>query len=159
MPKLRKGDSMFIFGFTISMAVIWLIVAILLLIIEALTIGLTTIWFAVGAVIALIAALLNFALWVQIGLFTICSVCLLAFTRKFFVEKLRTGAEKTNTEAILGETAIVLTSIKPLSVGRVKVNGQEWAAIGLAENMEIAEGSLVKVTAIEGVKLVVIPIQ
>ena len=48
---------MTIFGITLSAAVVWLVIAGLLAIIEAFTLGLTTIWFAGGAVAASISAM------------------------------------------------------------------------------------------------------
>jgi len=48
---------MTIMGITLSAAVIWIIAAAILAIIEALTMGLSTIWFAGGAVAAAIAAM------------------------------------------------------------------------------------------------------
>ena len=40
---------MTLFGLTVSTIVFWLIIALIMLIVEALTAGLTTIWFAGGA--------------------------------------------------------------------------------------------------------------
>ena len=102
-----------LFGITVSMIVVWLAVALAMLVIEALTVGLTTIWFAAGALVALIAALLDLSLAVQIVVFLAVSICLLVFTRKIFVEKLKAGSEKTNVDALVGEKAIVVSPIRP----------------------------------------------
>lgn len=148
---------MTIFGITVSMIVVWLAVALIMLIIEALTVGLTTIWFAAGALAALIAALLDMTIAVQIVVFLAVSVCLLIFTRKIFVEKLKAGAEKTNADALVGEKAIVVSPIRPYKVGQVKVGGQIWSAVGENPDEEFAVDQLVKVKAIEGVKAIVAP--
>ena len=50
---------MVLFGISISMIVCWLVIALIMLIVEALTAGLTTIWFAGGAFAALICALFD----------------------------------------------------------------------------------------------------
>ena len=50
---------MTLFGLTFSTIVFWLIIALIMLIVEALTAGLTTIWFAGGAFAALVCALLD----------------------------------------------------------------------------------------------------
>ena len=50
----REGDFMVLFGISISMIVFWLVIALIMLIVEAFTAGLTTIWFAGGAFAALI---------------------------------------------------------------------------------------------------------
>ena len=83
---------MTVLGLYVSMIVVWLAIALIMLVIEALTVGLATIWFAAGALVALIAALLDFSIAVQIVLFLAVSICLLVFTRKIFVEKLKAGS-------------------------------------------------------------------
>ena len=147
---------MTIFGISVSMAVIWLALAVIFLIIEAITVGLATIWFAAGAFAAFVLSLLNVPVLAQVVIFLAVSCCLLVFTRKIFVEKLRTGSESTNVDALIGETGIVTEEIRPLTVGQVKINGQIWSALG-KDDETIEKDRLVKVIAIEVVKLIVIP--
>ena len=150
---------MTVFGINESMIVIWLAVALVMLVIEALTVGLATIWFAAGALVALLAALLDFSIAVQIVLFLAVSICLLVFTRKIFVEKLKAGSEKTNVDALVGEKGVVISPIHPYEVGQVKVGGQVWSAVGKNPDETFAVDQLVKINAIEGVKLVVTPVK
>ena len=147
---------MTIFGISVSMAVIWLALAVIFLIIEAITDVLATIWFAARAFAAFVLSLLNVPVLAQVVIFLAVSCCLLVFTRKIFVEKLRTGSESTNVDALIGETGIVTEEIRPLTVGQVKINGQVWSALG-KDDETIEKDRLVKVIAIEGVKLIVIP--
>ena len=79
------------------------------------------------------------------------------FTRKIFVEKLKTGSEKTNVDALIGTKGIVVQPIRPFAVGQVKVNGQVWSAVGKTPETDIEQGREVKVHAIEGIKVVVTP--
>ena len=144
-------------GLTIGMPVFWLAAAVIFAVSEALTVGLVTIWFAGGALVALIAALLGASTTVQVVLFFLVSIGLLVSTRKVFVKKLKTGTEKTNVDALIGEEAKVLTDIKPFEPGSIKLKGQEWTAIAKDGNLSIASGEIVKVVAIEGVKAVVKP--
>lgn len=137
--------------------VFWLIAAVIFGISEALTVGLVTIWFAGGALVALAAALLGASMPVQVILFFVVSIGLLVSTRKVFVKKLKTGNAKTNVDALIGEEAKVLTTIKPFEPGSIKLKGQEWTAVARDENLIIASGEIVKVIAIEGVKAVVKP--
>lgn len=139
----------------ISMVWIWLAAAIIFIIIEAVTVGLTTIWFAAGALVALILALIKVGVGVQVAVFLILSLVLLATTRKIFVNKLKTGSEKTNVDALVGEEAVVLEDITPFNTGLVKVKGQNWTAIAADKDASILKGSTVKIKAIEGVKLIV----
>ena len=149
---------MTVFGINVSMIVIWLAVALVMLVIEALTVGLATIWFAAGALVALLAALLDFSIAVQIVLFLAVSICLLVFTRKIFVEKLKAGSEKTNVDALVGEKGVVISPIHPYEVGQVKVGGQVWSAVGKNPDETFAVDQLVKINAIAGVNLVVTPV-
>ncbi len=150
---------MTLFGLTVSTIVFWLIIALIMLIVEALTAGLTTIWFAGGAFAALVCALLDLPTAVQIVIFFIVSICLLVFTRKIFVEKLKTGSQKTNVDALIGERAIVEAAIPAYGVGQVKVGSQVWSAVCEKPDMEIEAGKLVKIHAIEGVKVIVVPVK
>ena len=150
---------MTLFGLTVSTIVFWLIIALIMLIVEALTAGLTTIWFAGGAFAALVCALLDLPTAVQIVIFFIVSICLLVFTRKIFVEKLKTGSQKTNVDALIGERAIVEAAIPAYGVGQVKVGSQVWSAVCEKPDMEIEAGKLVKIHAIECVKVIVVPVK
>ena len=146
---------MTIMGITLSAAVIWLIVAAVLAIIEALTMGLSTIWFAGGAVAAAIAAMANCPFIVQFIIFLVVSVLLLYFTRPLVKDKLKVGTTKTNADALLGKTAIVTSDITAAEPGQAKVGGMEWSAVSEDAELPIAAGTAVIIKGIEGVKLIV----
>ncbi len=148
---------MTILGLHISMTIIWLVVMIGFLIAEALTVGLVGIWFAGGALVAVILSLLEVSPLMQIIVFFAVSICLLVFTRKIFVEKLNTGKENTNVDALIGETGQVISTIYPMEIGQVKLKGQVWSALADDSLLTIEEGTYVTIKAIEGVKLIVIP--
>ncbi len=145
---------MTIMGITLSAAVLWLIAAAVLAIIEALTMGLSTIWFAGGAVAAAIAAMANCPFLVQFIIFLVVSILLLYFTRPLVKDKLKVGTTKTNADALVGKTAVVTSDITATEPGQVKVSGMEWSAV--SENAEhIGAGTAVIIKGIEGVKLIV----
>lgn len=148
---------MTILGLHISMTIFWLIVMIGFLIAEAVTVGLVGIWFAGGALVAVILSLFEVSPLMQIIVFFAVSICLLVFTRKIFVEKLNTGKENTNVDALIGETGQVTMTINPMEVGQVKLKGQVWSALADDSLLTIEEGTYVTIKAIEGVKLIVIP--
>ena len=50
-------------------AIVWLVLLVVLLAIEAVTLGLTTIWFAGGALVAFVLALAGAGLFIQIAVF------------------------------------------------------------------------------------------
>ena len=139
----------------IAMWIIWLVAAAVLLVIEGLTMGLTTIWFAIGALCAMIVALLGGGLAMQIICFVVVSVLMLLFTRKIFVDKLKTGKETTNIDSMIGKVGEVRAEIKPYMPGIIYVWGQEWTAISSKQDEEFEPGSKVRVVGVDGVKLLV----
>lgn len=150
---------MTILGITLSAAVIWLIIAAVCGLIEAITMGLTTIWFTGGAIIASIVAMAGFSIVVQVIVFLLVSMLLIYFTRPLAKRKLNVGNEKTNVEALVGREAIVTETIEPFSSGQAKVDGLVWSAIATDSHSTIKSGATVKIDSIEGVKLVVSPSQ
>ena len=137
---------------------VWLLVAVIFGVVEAATVQLMSIWFALGAVAAMVSALLGASVWVQFGVFLAVSILVLAFTRPLVKKVLKVGRVHTNADSLVGRIAAVTVEIAgPGEVGRVLVDGQDWAA-GSEEGIPIAPGERVLVKGIEGVKLVVEPI-
>ncbi|MCR5282434.1 MAG: NfeD family protein [Lachnospiraceae bacterium] len=135
---------------------IWLIVLIAAILIELATMGLTTIWFAGGAAIACIEAALKFPLWLQIASFLIVSIVLLFFTRPIAFKYFNKNVTRTNSEALIGQKAVVVSDINNIEgLGRVLVEGKEWSAKAAIDGDKIPTGAIVIVKAIEGVKLLV----
>ena len=145
---------MTIFGITLSAAVLWLILAAICGIVEAITLGLTTIWFAGGAVAASIAAMAGFSLVVQVAAFLVVSILLIYFTRPIARKKLKIGKEKTNVNALVGKEALVTETIEPLHTGQAKVDGLVWSAAASDEHTTIQKGATVIINGIEGVTLI-----
>ena len=134
---------------------IWLVVLAILLVIEFLTLGLTTVWFAGGALIAFLVSLAGGPLWLQLLLFIAVSVVLLLFTRPLAMKYLNKDVQKTNVDSIPGQKGIVTATIDNLKAeGQVTIQGMEWTARAKNGNT-IEKGKVVRVTAVEGVKLIV----
>ena len=105
--------------------VIWLSLFVLFLVIEIITMGLTTIWFAGGALVAFLVAVLGLGLGVQIIIFAIVSLALLAVTRPLAMKYFNQERQKTGAELLIGQKALVIEEIDTLSSkGRVEVRGQ-----------------------------------
>lgn len=138
---------------TVDVAIVWIVIAVFLAIIEAATMGITTIWFAAGALVAAFSAMFIDSLMAQIAIFLLVSVLLLVFTRpvvnKYFSKK----TVKTNADALVGMTGVVVDTIGPIKPGQVKVNGQMWTAIAGDDIIYKDEEVIVK--EISSVKLVV----
>ena len=109
-----------------------------------------------GSVSAFIASILGASIEVQIAVFAITTTIMIIFmkplVKKFFKNKDDT---KMNNNAMIGKKGIVIKEINPLEeTGQVKVAGELWSAITL-DNTKIQTNEIVKVTKVEGVKLVV----
>lgn len=118
----------------------WLGSMVLFLVIEAITVGLATIWFAAGALVALLAAVFGVGLIGQIFLFFTASLILLIFTRPIALKYMNPHSVRTNYEDALDKV--------------VKVTARLQDDDGV---MEV--GELAKVTAVEGVKLILVPFE
>ena len=91
----------------------------------------------------------------QLAVFFIVSLALLIFTRPFALKFINKDAVKTNAESLVGRTARVTSRIdNDLATGTAVVNGQEWTARS-ADGTPIAEGTMVEIKEIKGVKLMV----
>lgn len=138
-----------------NMSVVWVVVMVIFLVIEAATAGLTCIWFAIGALAALIAALFGAPIWLQLVWFFVVSVVTLYFTRPLVLKYVNSRSQPTNADMVIGKEALVTEAIDNVeSAGAVAVGGKVWTA--RSENGEPIEvGSIVTVLRIEGVKLIV----
>lgn len=136
--------------------IIWLVLLILFIGVEAATLGLTSIWFAGGALAAMIVAVLNGPIWLQIIVFLIVALVLLFFTRPVAVKYFNKERVKTNVESVVGKQAVVTRDINNLlGTGTVTVSGQEWTARSCEEGITIPKDTIVIVEAVSGVKLMV----
>ena len=134
---------------------LWLALFVVFLIVEAGTVALVSIWFALGALAALVSCVLGAEMWLQITVFLVVSLVLLALLWKLVRSKLTTT--KTNVDSVIGAEGYVTEAIDNLSyTGRVKLGGITWAARSTS-GAGIPVGTLVKVERIEGVKVFVSP--
>jgi membrane protein implicated in regulation of membrane protease activity len=137
-------------------AVIWLVLLVILLGIEAVTLGLTTIWFAGGALAAFLLSLAGADLLVQLVCFCVVSVILLIFTRPVAVRYLNRDRVQTNASSLIGTAAVVTEEIDNLAgTGQVQVQGQEWTARSTSDELVISSGTHVVIREIRGVRLIV----
>ena len=137
-----------------NMSIVWVVIMVVFLVVEAATAGLTCIWFAIGALAALIAALFGAPIWLQLVWFFVVSVVTLYFTRPLVLKYVNSRSQPTNADMVIGKEALVTEAIDNVeSAGAVAVGGKVWTA--RSENGEPIEvGSIVTVLRIEGVKLI-----
>lgn len=139
-------------------AYVWLVLLILFVMMEASSVTLVSLWFAAGALVAVVAALLGASLMVQTVLFVLVSVVLLALLRPILKKYVVPKIQKTNVDALVGQECTVTEDIDNLAAcGRVKVGGMSWSARSAAGE-HISAGTVVKIEAVQGVKLLVTPV-
>lgn len=142
--------------FGLPLWAIWLILCGIFLLIEIFNISFLLIWPGIGSFFAFIASILGASIEIQIAVFAITTTIMIIFmkplVKKIFKNKDDT---KMNNNAMIGKKGIVIKEINPLKeTGQVKVAGELWSAITL-DNTKIEINDIVKVTKVEGVKLVV----
>ncbi len=145
---------------TVPMWVIWLILLVISLIIEAATMGLTTVWCAVGCLVGIILDLCHVDVMIQIIamiVVTVISFVVCIIWIKPMVDARRMGKiQPTNADRVIGHEGVVIKTIDPVAgKGQIKVDGQIWSA---KCEVSVEEGKKVRVLSLEGVKAVVEPI-
>ena len=133
-------------------AIVWLVLLILFLGVEAGTVMLVSLWFALGALAALICSLAGGQLWLQAVLFFAVSglsmLALWPIRKKFILPKIT----KTNVDALVGAAGKVTQPIdNDNETGRIRLGGMDWAARS-SNGQTIDIGAHVVVDKIEGVK-------
>lgn len=138
-----------------GMIIVWVVIFVAALIVEAASFALVSIWFAAGALGALIAASLGASVTVQLIVFALLAGLLLIFTRPLLKKLFPHKFIPTNSELEIGKTAVVIEAIDNASgKGRVRLGGVDWSAA--AEGGEkIPEGEIVKVKEVRSAKLIV----
>lgn len=137
-----------------SITLMWTVVLLISVIIEAITIDLVSIWFGVGAVAALICEALGLSQVLQVVIFTIVSVTCIIISRPLAKKYLRGNTIKTNLDRVIGKHCLVTETITADTKGEVKVMGTLWSAVSL-DNIKIEAGQYAEVVSIEGAHVVV----
>ena len=138
-------------------AIMWLVLLVVFLLVEAATVGVVSAWFALGALAAMVTALLQGPVWLQTVLFVVVSAGLLLALRPLVRRFLSPNLTATNVDSVVGSTGIVTAAIDNVSAaGQVKLGAMEWTARSTS-GQPIPVGTLVKVDRIEGVKAYVTP--
>jgi membrane protein implicated in regulation of membrane protease activity len=134
---------------------IWLIVAGVLAIAEALSVDLVLIMFAVAALLAGGAAALAAPAALQVAVFAAASLGLLVVVRPLAKRRLELPHhERMGLEALVGRTAVVIYTVDQHG-GRVKLAGEEWSAESYDPTQVLEVGRTVRVMEIRGAAAVV----
>lgn len=139
-----------------NMQIVWLVALVVFLVVEGLTAVVVSIWFCAGALVALLVSLAwPNAIIAQVAAFLIVSFLALLALRPLFRKLVGNKRVHTNADANIGKNCQVVVEVQPGRFGRVRLEGQEWAA---KSDYVLPVGTWCRVEAIEGVKLVVTPL-
>lgn len=140
-------------------AIIWLVLLVAFLIMEASTVAMLFLWFAAGSLTAMVTALLGGPVWLQVVLFFVVSGLLLAALRPLVRKYVTPKIVPTNVDSVIGSTGLVTVAINnTAAAGQVKLGAMVWTARSTSGEV-IPEGTLIRVDKIEGVKVFVSPVQ
>ena len=136
--------------------ILWIVIMVLLLVVEALTMNLTTIWLAVGALASIFFTLAGAGGVMQFGVFVVVSAIMVFFTRPLVKKYVAGRYQKTNSDSLVGRTARIIEPVNNnLETGTAFLDGKEWSVRSENENEILDEGELAVVREIQGVKLIV----
>ncbi|MGV9182868.1 NfeD family protein [Arcanobacterium canis] len=135
--------------------IIWALIVVILVIIEALIVDFTFLMIAAGALAGVITSIATDSLTAQIVVAAVVAVFGIVFVRPYFRNYFARGKElQSNVYALEGQDAHTLTLVTP-DAGQVKVNGEVWSA--RTHEGDIAAHTQVRVMSVHGATLIVTP--
>ncbi|MCQ2798883.1 MAG: NfeD family protein [Bacilli bacterium] len=138
------------------MWIIWLVVFVIAIAVEAIGTDLVSIWFAAGALVSLIISFIPSATWwIQLIVFVVISLVCLFCLRPLAHKYMRNNTVRTNIDEIIHSKGVMKARYDYLHHGEVVINGVTWTAIASKERDVLEEGDVVTVVAITGNKLIV----
>lgn len=137
------------------LSLLWLALAVVFGVLEAMTVALVSIWFVVGAVAALIVSLITPSFLVQFCVFVIVSAAALAISWPMMKKRRDARPVPTNADLNVGRTATVIEPVTPDRPGRARLDGVDWTARAA---VPLEKGQLCTVTAVDGATLTVEPL-
>lgn len=148
-----------------SIYLIWLIAAVVLLIVEIMSQMVWTLCLAIGCLGAMCGELLGVSLAWQLtilGVLAVLSYIILVPQVKRWHERVarkRGSIDRTGMDALLGRRAIVTHEIRPGSIGRARIDGDNWQVVAPGVDYVIERGSEVSVSAYKSIILTVEPLR
>ena len=135
-------------------AVVWLVAGFALIVAEVLTGGFVLIMLGIGALAAAAFAALGGSIWGEVAVFAGTSVALTTLARPMLKRRLHTAHVPTNVDALLGDRAIVVSTVDAHG-GKIKLRGELWSARAYDETEVLEPGQRVTVMTISGATAVV----
>jgi membrane protein implicated in regulation of membrane protease activity len=136
-------------------AVVWLIAGVLLIAAEVLSGDFVLIMLGMSGLVAAGFAALGASLWLDVAIFAGTSVALTTVARPVLKRRLHTAHVPTNVEALVGDKAIVISTVDAHG-GKIKLRGELWSARAFDETEVLEPGRAVTVMTISGATAVVL---
>ncbi|MGI8948084.1 MAG: NfeD family protein [Ornithinimicrobium sp.] len=136
----------------------WVAAALVLGLIEIASLDLVFTMLAAAALAAAVAAGVGLSFPLQVIVFVVAALILLALLRPLLLRRLNlTGpAVPTNSDANVGQRAEVITQVTDRS-GTVKLRGEQWSARSEDPAQPFPPGEILQVIRIDGATAVVAP--
>jgi len=132
---------------------LWLAAMAVFLIVEMAVPGLIFGCFAVGALGGAVTATFTDSYLIQLAVFAFLTIILIPLTRPLAKKITKPSPQKTNVDAMIGMTGVVVKAIDPdKEAGQVRVDGQVWMAMATEP---IEEGIKIIVNKVQGARLYV----
>ncbi|MGH1565562.1 NfeD family protein [Mumia sp. DW29H23] len=134
---------------------VWLVLAVLLGVAEAVTLTFALGLLAVAALVAAVVAGMGGSMLAQLLAFAVTGAATLLVVRPVARRHLRQPPiVRDGSDALVGRVAVVTEEVTALR-GLVRVSGEEWSARAFEENEVIPAGAKVDVIQIDGATAVV----
>lgn len=137
----------------------WILITLFFLILEISLGSFFLICMAIGAFVTMFGSLLQMSFLAQFSLFAMASFLSVYMLRPAIMRWLhRPNNERaSNVDALIGRQGVVIESITENDYGYVKVDGDEWRAVSLAQ-IAIPVGSKVEIVSMDSLIVTVKPI-
>ena len=137
----------------------WLGLSVILTIVELTSLDLILAMFAVGALAGMLTSFATDSLTVQVIVFALASVAMLAVVRPGVVRQLHSGPDLVlGADALLGRQVVTAQRLSAATPGQIKIDGSYWTALPYDETLVIPAGSTVEVLRIKGATAYVHPV-
>lgn len=143
----------------LSQAAAWAIAGVVFVAVEIFSSGLWFLWLGLSSFLISLGLLIHLipgSITAQILIFCILTTLFIFFTRPLAMRFFKTREVQSNVNALAGKIGLVLMDIDPLASGQVKLDGEVWTA---KADQSIGTGQKVTVVSVEGVTLIVAPLQ
>ena len=138
------------------MQYIWLVLLVLSVFLECLVTRGIFLCFVPASLVAMILAFFGVPAYIQVIVAFVLAIFAFLFLRPLVKRMLR--GEKSSVFAVENAIGVRTTVVEKLDNlagrGAVTVNGMEWAARTLSDEIVIEEGSVVEIIGVEGVKFI-----